>query len=34
MGDVSVDNPNLHYCMPLLAPSIQQEINKEYFDGF
>ncbi|MEY9987990.1 RHS repeat-associated protein [Streptomyces sp. V4I8] len=34
MGDVSVDNPNLHYCMPLLAPRIQQEINNEYFDGF
>jgi hypothetical protein len=34
MGDVSVDNPDLHYCMPLLAPSIQQEIYKEYFDGF
>jgi RHS repeat-associated protein len=34
MGDVSVDDHNLHYCMPLLTPSIQQEINKEFFDPF
>ncbi|MFI7596722.1 SpvB/TcaC N-terminal domain-containing protein [Actinoplanes sp. NPDC049681] len=32
MGDVSVDDPALHYCMPLLAPVIQQDVYNEYFN--
>ncbi len=34
MGDVSVDDKRLWYCMPYLAPQIQNDINNEYFQGF
>jgi hypothetical protein len=34
MGDISADNRDLNYCMPLLAPKIQQDVNRELFSGF
>ncbi len=34
MGDISADNRDLNYCMPLLAPKIQQDVYRDLFSGF
>jgi hypothetical protein len=34
MDEITVDDPDLQYCTPLLPAKTQQRMYQEYFEGF